>query len=194
MFKIQEEDAPNIKNFERGGRFGGPKFCLCRISLRAFFAPDNGAARLTVFCRSPACPGFGKTLCRKHWVDFSFPAVSKIRSRPGKPNQRKGQNQKFMNFAHFCECWCFSSGKQARFTLNFCSGMPLRKVHELTFLCVGLPGPLLIKKGNENSAQSLSDRSFWKSLRVVDARGFRSWMSAPKCLFSFFSFQDFLGP
>ena len=26
-----------------------------------------------------------------------------IRSRPGKPNQRKGRNEKFMNFAHFCE-------------------------------------------------------------------------------------------
>ena len=48
-----------------------------------------------------------------------------------------------MNFAHFCEFWCFSLGKQARFTLNFCSGMPLRKVHELTFLWFGLPGPLL---------------------------------------------------
>ena len=39
-----------------------------------------------------------------------------FRSRPGKPNQRKGQNEKFMNFAHFCEFWCFSLGKQARFT------------------------------------------------------------------------------
>ena len=48
-----------------------------------------------------------------------------------------------MNFAHFCEFWCFSLGKQARFTLNFCSGMPLRKVHELTFFWFGLPGPLL---------------------------------------------------
>ena len=56
-----------------------------------------------------------------------------IRSRPGKPNQKKAQNEKFMNFAHFCEFWCFSVGKQARFTLNFCSGMPLREVHELTF-------------------------------------------------------------
>ena len=37
--------------------------------------------------------------------------------------------------------------------------------------------------GNENSAQSLSDRSFWKSLRVVDVRAFGSWMSALKCLF-----------
>ena len=28
--------------------------------------------------------------------------------RPGKPNQRKGQNEKFMNFALFlCEFWCF---------------------------------------------------------------------------------------
>ena len=32
----------------------------------------------------------------------------KIRSRPGKPNhRRKAQNEKFMNFAHFCEFWCF---------------------------------------------------------------------------------------
>ena len=67
-----------------------------------------------------------------------------FRSRPGKPNQRKGQNEKFMNFAHFCEFWCVSLGKQARFTLNFCSGTPLRKVHELAFLWFGLPGPLLI--------------------------------------------------
>ena len=37
-----------------------------------------------------------------------------FRSRPGKPNQRKGQNEKFMNFAHFREFWCFSLGKQAR--------------------------------------------------------------------------------
>ena len=69
----------------------------------------------------------------------------KIRSRPGKPNQRKGQNEKFMNFAHFCEFWCFFLRKQARFTLNFCSGMPPGKVHELAFLWFGLPGPLLTK-------------------------------------------------
>ena len=67
-----------------------------------------------------------------------------FRIRPGKPNQRKGQNEKFMNFAHFCEFWCFSLGKQARFTLNFCSGTPLRKVHEPTFLWFGLPGALLM--------------------------------------------------
>ena len=35
---------------------------------------------------------------------------------PSKPNQRKGQNEKFMNVALFCELWCFSLGKQARFT------------------------------------------------------------------------------
>ena len=75
--------------------------------------------------------------CQKNTIN------KKLRSRPGKPNQRKGQNEKFMNFAHFCEFWCFSLGKQARFTLNFCSGTPLRKVHELAFLWFGLPGPLL---------------------------------------------------
>ena len=79
---------------------------------------------------------------RRKWATELF-----VRSRPGKPNQRNGQNEKFMNFAHFCEFWCFSLGKQARFTLNFCSGMPLRKVHELTFLWFGLPGPLLIWGG-----------------------------------------------
>ena len=52
---------------------------------------------------------------------------SLLRSRPSKPNQRKGQNGKFMNFALFGEFWCFSLGKQARFPLNFCSGMPLAK-------------------------------------------------------------------
>ena len=36
--------------------------------------------------------------------------------------------------------------------------------------------------GNENSARSLSDRSFWKSLRVPDVRAFGPWISAPKCL------------
>ena len=38
-------------------------------------------------------------------------SISPFRSRPSKPNQRKGQNEKFMNFAHFCEFWCFSLGK-----------------------------------------------------------------------------------
>ena len=39
--------------------------------------------------------------------------------------------------------------------------------------------------GNENSAPSFFDPSFWKSVRVVDVRAFGSWMSAPKCLFFF---------
>ena len=43
---------------------------------------------------------------------------------------------------------------------------------------------------NEDSAQSFSDRTFWKSLGVMDVRAFGSWMSAPKCLFS----QDFDRP
>ena len=59
-----------------------------------------------------------------------------------------------MNFAHFCEFWCFSLGKQARFTLNCCSGMPLRKVHELAFVWFGLPGPLLIFFGNPHCPPS----------------------------------------
>ena len=53
-------------------------------------------------------------------LHFTLKVVGKnalIRSRPGKPNQRKGQNEKFMNFAHFCDySGVFSLGKQARFT------------------------------------------------------------------------------
>ena len=46
-----------------------------------------------------------------------------------------------------------SSGKQARFTLNFCPGMPLQKVHELTFRWFGLPGPLLKNKEKPSEAR-----------------------------------------
>ena len=59
---------------------------------------------------------------------------------PQQTKPKKGPKQKFMIFAHFCEFWCFSLGKQARFTSNFCSGLPPRKVHELAFLWFGLPG------------------------------------------------------
>ena len=38
----------------------------------------------------------------KNYLPGPVPELQKkIRSRPGKPNQRKGQNEKFMNFAHF---------------------------------------------------------------------------------------------
>ena len=43
---------------------------------------------------------------------------TQIMSRPGKPNQKKGQNEKFMNFAYLYEFWCLSLGKQARFTFR----------------------------------------------------------------------------
>ena len=95
-----------------------------------------------------------RKVCKKYFY---------FRSRPGKPNQRKGQNEKFMNFAHFCEFWCFSLGKQARFTLNFCSGMPPRKVHELAFLWFGLPGPLLIIASGKAAVILRKFRAnFWK--------------------------------
>ena len=49
----------------------------------------------------------------------------KNQESPRQTKPKKGPNEKFMHFALFCEFWCFSLGKQARFTLNFCSGMPL---------------------------------------------------------------------
>ena len=93
---------------------------------------------VAVWCPPVELPSSSACLC---------PAISSSQ-RPffqesSRQTKAKGKNKKFMNFAHFCEFWCFSLGKQARFTLNFCSGMLLRKVHELTFLWFGLPGPLL---------------------------------------------------
>ena len=82
-----------------------------------------------------------------------FGNLIRIRSRPGKPNQRKGQNEKLMNFAHFCEFWCFSLGKQARFTLNFCSGMRPGKFMNWPFFWFGLPGPLLKEEHNRSQYQ-----------------------------------------
>ena len=110
---------------------------LCWVSLASVLVFSYfGALAGRVFHKTRAAP--------KGLIKGTEP---NIRSGPGKPNQKKGQYEKFMHFAHFCEFWCFSLGKQARFTLNFCSGMPLRKVHELTFLWFGLPGPLLTTSG-----------------------------------------------
>ena len=37
---------------------------------------------------------------------------------PRQTKPKKAPKRKFMNFAHFCEFWCFSLGKQARFTFR----------------------------------------------------------------------------
>ena len=102
------------------------------------------------------CPVLSTAQTRRAFTNTVWRAAEVFRSRPGKPNQKRGQNEKFMNFAHFCEFWCFSLGKKARFTLNFCSGMPLRKVHELTFLWFGLPGPLLKYLGSGSFHESMT--------------------------------------
>ena len=123
--------------------------------------------------------GAGKLVPRKklsksveNIFDTFWRFLTCFRSRPGKPNQRKGQHEKFMNFTHFCEFWCFSLGKQARFTLNFCSGMPLRKVHELTFLWFGLPGPLLSFVPCAKIVEKCR-KTFWHFLMFFDVAPFR---------------------
>ena len=72
----------------------------------------------------------------------------------------KGQNGKFMNFAHFCEFWCFSLRKQARFTSNFCSRLPPGKALKLAFLWFGLPGCLLIWSGTKNQPRVFLHKVF----------------------------------
>ena len=71
----------------------------------------------------------------------------------------------------------FLLGKQARFTLNFCSGLPLRKVHELAFLWFGLPRPLLMQ-GNENLTKTLYCRTEIVSTRLQHELRKKSWISS----------------
>ena len=87
------------------------------------FVKKNVLLRHWAIYISSQCKRHGPSWATQSSTNF-FQVSHNIRSRPGKPNQRKDQNRKFMNFAHFCEFWCFSLGKQAQFTLNVCSGMP----------------------------------------------------------------------
>ena len=90
----------------------------------------------------------------------AFSAFSSQES-PRQTKPKKGKNEKFMNFALFCELWCFSLGKQARFTLNFVPECPCEKVHEPTFLWFGLPGPLLIHVFRVFAQWNLLRPFFW---------------------------------
>ena len=102
--------------------------------------------------QSESCANFASWRCESQCEFLSEFRCEFLRSAaaflsgvaPANQTKERAKNEKFMNFSHFCEFWCFCLGKQARFTLNFCSGMPPGKVYELAFLWFGLPGPLLI--------------------------------------------------
>ena len=104
----------------RGSRAGGPgrhfrDFSAFRARRARETSVRGGAGSQHLACAFTHCPEFKYiSPTEAFYLQLSFFAY--IGSRPGKPNQRNGQNEKFMNFAHFCEFWCFSLGKQARFT------------------------------------------------------------------------------
>ena len=105
-----------------------PKACSkqFRKAFQPVFGAYQGLARVLKSPSNPQnCRKKEKNLekatcifCATNWLKSAFSVLFLrfFRSRPGKPNQKKGQNEKFMNFARFCEFWCFSLGKQARFT------------------------------------------------------------------------------
>ena len=91
----------NLRELQMGDWIGGGIRCSANQTLRI--------RRSTPFFASWVAnrPFFGLVCRNDSWC----------RESPGKPNQRKGQNEKFMNFSPiFGEFWCFSLGKQARFT------------------------------------------------------------------------------
>ena len=126
---------PTISRMEQPNRSRKPEPSELFAGTEARTGTGRSRFPLTETGTAPLCYKCTETQRKPSLEEPPEPKTGtvRIRSRPGKPNQRKGQNEKFMNFAHFCEFWCFSLGKQARFTLNFCSGMPLREVHELAF-------------------------------------------------------------
>ena len=89
--------------------FGAIKISECAFQILSPFGANEGFKRHRSICSQMLYFAvFG------HQDPFGLISVKSrptIRSRPGKPNQRKGQNEKFMNFAHFCEFWCFFLGK-----------------------------------------------------------------------------------
>ena len=76
----------------------------------------------------PLAPLTGTVMMAGVWA---FCVLAQESPRQTKP--KKGPKRKVHELRPFLWIQVFSLGKQARFTLNFCSGMPLGKVHELTF-------------------------------------------------------------
>ena len=93
------------------------------VPLRPLFVCQN---ELTKFFAE--LTEFAPKLSEAQWVLFSDTVLSK-------------------QYSATVSLCVFLRKTSKRFTSNFCSGVPLRKVHELTFLWFGLPGPLLIYVG-----------------------------------------------
>ena len=120
------------------GRWNTPHWCAYPLSSACL---GTSLETLTAIYRSlrPSSP---KTPQKYLRISAGLPArsvqrVSTIQESPG-------TKRKLHEFRPFL-LWIlvFFLGKQAQFTLNFCSGMPLGKIHELAFLWFGLPGWLL---------------------------------------------------
>ena len=114
MWKLLRNHEPKISSlgFEISVTGGNQSNCSAFSTLH--FAPDSASEVLFEMevQRPPYRDTQRRTACFK--MSFSRCFLSSLlwfRSRPGKPKQRKGQNEKFMNFAHFCEFWCFFLSK-----------------------------------------------------------------------------------
>ena len=137
--------------------------------------------------RSANC-GF-QTVVRNRWLSRGKKLELKgVRSRPGKPNQRKGQNEKFMNFAHFCEFWCCSLGKQAR-----CKNRGFFYIYRCS---CGIPREQALLRKSKTSRKSPEKWTFLslafynaprKHININNFAGLsRDWVGAKKLFMPFF--------
>ena len=82
--------------------------------------------------------------CRNTKVILFGAKLVVIRGRPGKPNQRKGQNEKFMNFAYFLnEFWQFFLGTTSTIHIELLFRNAPVKSSCTDFSLVWFAGPLL---------------------------------------------------
>ena len=133
---------PGYRTMEMNG--GSSKPYLARTPCVPLFSTlfNRGGNRRAF--RLPGAGGGSFPLCGGTFARSYSVSMKSFCHSATKP--KKGPKRKVHEFRPFlCEFWCFSLGKTSTIHIsNFCSGMPPGKVHELTFLWFGLPGPLLI--------------------------------------------------
>ena len=161
--------------------------------FRPLLGGSNLSNEMTVWtqsCFGASCTGAIRAVL---WLKcFRFLRESARQTKP-----KKGAKRKVHEFGPFLWILVFFLGKTSTIHIsNFCSGMPLRKVHELAFPWFGLPGWLLkyfqhfstsFAQGKNPQKSSKSVKHIpWKCKSCFSNRAFvKAIFEAPKCLWKY---------